>query len=117
MMIHKIKAELWLNGAIIAHMTECNKQIPTTIPRIGGDEDTVVYYDDRVNCPDCITMLMLFSRQPEKSEGVWVVYGYDTTPYPLFCHNDELEARRYQEKIGYFTHIKFWKFGDEWGAE
>lgn len=49
--------------------------------------------------------------------GAWIVFTYDCGPLPLFLHSDELEARRYQEKVGYFTQIKYWKFGDEFGAE
>lgn len=48
--------------------------------------------------------------------GIWIVYGYDTMPYPIavFAEDDELHARRFQDNIGYPTQIKFWEFGVEW---
>ena len=53
----------------------------------------------------------------EEREGVWIIYGWDTMPYPLFIEKDELKARQYQNALGYYTFIKFWKFGDEFGTE
>lgn len=53
----------------------------------------------------------------DKKVGIWIVYGYDTMPYPLFIADNKQQAQEYQGKVGYYTFLKFWKFGDEFGAE
>jgi hypothetical protein len=53
----------------------------------------------------------------EETDGVWIIYGWDTMPYPLFISNDELKARQYMEVLGYSSHIKFWRFNTEFGYE
>lgn len=51
-----------------------------------------------------------------KKVGIWFVYGWETMPYPLFIADNEEQAQIYQGKVGYPTWLKFWKFGDEFGA-
>lgn len=46
--------------------------------------------------------------------GIWFVYSKDLQVCPMFISDDELIARRFQERVGYFTHIEFWEFGTEW---
>ena len=46
-------------------------------------------------------------------EGVWVVYAYDTTAYPIMCFSGEMEARRFHGELGY-GHVGFWKFKTDW---
>lgn len=64
----------------------------------------------------------VFELKPEGSEpdpgegkaaGVWFVYGYDTSPFPMFISVDELSARRYQERLGYPTFLTFWNYDTE----
>lgn len=52
-------------------------------------------------------------RQEPTPKGIWFVYGYDTMPYPMFMSDDEIIARRWQEKLGYYTYIIFWENGTE----
>jgi hypothetical protein len=53
----------------------------------------------------------------EETDGVWIVYGWDTMPYPLYISKDELLARRYMEVIGYPVFIKFWAYNSEFGRD
>ena len=111
-MIHKLKSELWLDGRQVGLWTECNQHIPRTDSgNVATDED------DKVTCYSCLNVLIMMSKKPEQLEGVWVVYAQDLQITPLYVDPDELEARRYQEQVGYYTYLKFWRFCTEWGAE
>lgn len=46
-------------------------------------------------------------------DGVWVVYDYDTTPYPISIWGEEIQALRQREMLGY-GRVSFWKFGTQW---
>jgi hypothetical protein len=52
-------------------------------------------------------------RQPSIT-GVWIVYGWDTMPYPIFMSNNELQARTFGGNLGHYAWVKFWEFGTEW---
>jgi hypothetical protein len=53
----------------------------------------------------------------EETDGIWIVYGWDMNPYPLYISKDELLARRYMEIIGYPVFIKFWAYNSEFGRD
>lgn len=45
--------------------------------------------------------------------GAWFVFAYDHSAYPIALFGDELDALRFNEKLGY-GHVIFWPFGEEW---
>lgn len=54
-----------------------------------------------------------FRARQGKKPGVWVVYAYDTSPYPIKAFEEEIDAHRYKESIS-FGFVKFWEAGTEW---
>lgn len=52
----------------------------------------------------------------DAKDGAWIVFGYDTGPYPLYLSKDEISAHRYAQEVGYPVHVKFWIFGEEFGT-
>lgn len=46
-------------------------------------------------------------------KGVWFVFAYDTSAYPINVFESEIEALRLVEQQGY-GHAVFWPFGTPW---
>lgn len=52
-------------------------------------------------------------RSSDQKSGVWVVYSYDMTAYPIAMFKEEIEAWRHTDSLGY-GNVRFWEFDTEW---
>lgn len=87
------------------------------------EDDDHRYYAECLNPPYAQPVDDESTEYPYGQDGVWIVYeaqqnlfGGNLGFIPLYIHKDELMARRYQEALGFLTHVKFWIFGEEFGT-
>lgn len=69
----------------------------------------------QINFEGKVFKSFIVSSQPAipKVKGAWITYSYDMNAYPIALYNNELDALRKVEEIGY-GHVKFWEFGTDW---
>jgi hypothetical protein len=46
-------------------------------------------------------------------DGAWIVYDFNVGAYPIAIFDNELDAYRFREELGY-GYVKFWAFGTKW---
>lgn len=109
-LVTKIKADTLIVKSVYFTCVLCGEALY-------WDEGSLLYYVALVHQNGSTECLDKTELVEPTEDGVWIVYGWDTMPYPLYLSKTELEAYKYVQDLGFFAFVKFWKFGDEFGSE